>query len=257
MTKQSMPAVSTIDVDSIEDFKTADKIVLIGYFAADDKSSNTTFSEVADGLRDNFLFGATSDTALAKAEGVKQPAVVLYKTFDEGRNVFDASFDKAAIEEFARTAAIPLVGEIGPDTYSGYMASGLPLAYIFAETAEEREELATELRSIAEKHRGKINFATIDAQAFGSHGSNLNLEVGKWPAFAIQEPGSGKKFPYSQEKKITSKDIGAFAAEYISGKLSPSVKSEPIPETQDGPVHVVVAHNYDEIVLDESKDVLT
>jgi len=38
--------------------------------------------------------------------------------------------------------------------------------------------------------------------------------------------------------------------------MPPSIKSEPIPEKQDGPVTVVVANNYKDIVLDETKDVL-
>ncbi|KAI4735968.1 disulfide-isomerase, partial [Aureobasidium sp. EXF-8845] len=63
MTKQSLPAVSIVDKATIEDFKTADKVVLVGYFAADDKASNETFTAAANGLRDNFLFGATSDAA--------------------------------------------------------------------------------------------------------------------------------------------------------------------------------------------------
>lgn len=122
MTKQSMPAVSVVDKATIEDFKIADKVVLVGYFAADDKASNETFGAVASNLRDNFLFGATSDAALAKAEGVKQPAIVLYKSFDEGKTTFEEKFDKEAISTFAKTASTPLIGEVGPETYAGYMA---------------------------------------------------------------------------------------------------------------------------------------
>lgn len=122
MTKQSMPAVSLVGKDTITDFKTADKVVLVAYFAADDKSSNETFTSVANAHRDNYLFGATSDAALAEAEGVKQPSIVLYKSFDEGKNTFTEKFDKATIESFAKTSATPLVGEVGPETYSGYMA---------------------------------------------------------------------------------------------------------------------------------------
>src|SRR5438045_568695 len=79
MTKQSLPAVSTLTPETIEEFKTADKVVLIGYFAADDKASNTTFNAAADSMRDDYLFGATNDATLAQAEGVKQPSIVLYK----------------------------------------------------------------------------------------------------------------------------------------------------------------------------------
>ena len=134
--------------------------------------------------------------------------------------------------------------------------AGLPLAYIFAETPEERAELAETLRPIAQKHKGAISFATIDAKAFGAHAGNLNLEVNKWPAFAIQETVKNQKFPYDQTKKLHHKDISKFVQDFLDGKVQPSIKSEPVPEKQDGPVHVIVAHNYDEIVMDDDKDVL-
>jgi len=154
MTKQALPAVSDVTKDTLEEFKTADKVVLVAYFAADDKASNETFTSVANGLRDNFLFGATNDAALAKAEGVKQPGLVLYKSFDDGKDVFTETFDADAIRDFAKVASTPLIGEVGPETYAGYMAAGLPLAYIFAETPEEREEFAKELKPLALKHKG-------------------------------------------------------------------------------------------------------
>ena len=121
MTKQALPAVSDLTADKLEEFKTADNVVAVAYFAADDKTSNTTFSEVASSLRDDYLFGAISDADVAKAEGVKQPAIVLYKNFDEGKNTFTEKFDKEAITKFIKAAATPLVGEVGPDTYQSYM----------------------------------------------------------------------------------------------------------------------------------------
>lgn len=101
-----------------------------------------------------------------------------------------------------------------------------------------------------------INFATIDAKAFGAHAQNLNLEVGKWPAFAIQDTTNNKKFPYDQASTIAHKEIAAFVADFVGGKVEASVKSEPIPEKQEGPVTVVVAKSYNDVVLDDEKDVL-
>ncbi|KAK4924509.1 protein disulfide-isomerase precursor [Elasticomyces elasticus] len=260
MTKQSLPSVSLLQSsDALEEFKTADKVVLVGYFSKDDKTSNATFEELADELRDSFLFGATDDAALAKAEGVTQPAVVLYKTFDEGKNTFEEGFTKDKLAEFAKTASTPLIGEVGPETYAGYMAAGIPLAYIFAETQEERDSLAKTLRPVAEKVKGKLNFATIDAKAFGQHAGNLNLEVGTWPAFAIQDTQKNQKFPFTSQgsaSDLTEKKIGKFVDDFVSGAVEPSVKSEPIPEKQEGPVTVVVAKNYQDVVIDNDKDVL-
>lgn len=256
MVKQSLPAVSTITTDSLEEFKKTDKVVVVAYLSSDDKTSTETFTQAAEKLRDHYPFGSSTDAALAEAEGVKAPAIVVYKTFDEGKAVFDKKFDVEEIEKFAKTAATPLIGEVGPETYSDYMSAGIPLAYIFAETAEERTTLSEALKSIAEKHRGAINFATIDAKAFGAHAGNLNLKADKFPAFAIQETVKNQKFPFDQDKEITAEAISKFVEDFVAGKIEPSVKSEPIPETNDGPVSVVVAHTYNDIVLDDTKDVL-
>ncbi len=122
MTKQQLPAVSVLTSDSLEEFKTTDKVVVVGYFGKDDKASNTTFSAAAEALRDEYIFGATSDADLAKAEGVKQPAIVLYKDFDEGKTTFEEPLTEEAITKFTKTASTPLVGEVGPETYGSYMA---------------------------------------------------------------------------------------------------------------------------------------
>ena len=136
------------------------------------------------------------------------------------------------------------------------LQAGLPLAYIFADTPEERAELAETLKPVAEKHKGAVSFATIDAKAFGAHAANLNLEADKWPAFAIQETVKNQKFPYDQSKKLTAKDVGKFVDDFVAGTIKPSIKSEPIPEKQEGDVQVVVAHNYQDVVIDNEKDVL-
>ncbi|CAK7242554.1 MAG: protein disulfide-isomerase precursor [Sporothrix thermara] len=255
MIKQSLPAVSTITKDNLDEFKKADKVVLVAYFKADDKASNETFTKVAEKLRDNYPFAASSDAELAEAEGITVPSIVLYKDFDEGKAVFTDKFDEAAIEKFAKTASTPLIGEVGPETYSDYMSAGIPLAYIFSETAEERKELAEELKPIAEAHRGTINFATIDAKAFGAHAANLNLPTDKFPSFAIQETSKNQKYTFDIDAKITKDAIKKFVDNYVAGKIEPSIKSEPIPEKQEG-VTIVVAKNYDDIVLDDTKDVL-
>ena len=122
MVKQSLPAVSILDKDSIEEFKKAEKVVVVGYFDADDKASNETFTSIADSFRDKFLFGATNDASLAKAEGVKKPGIVLFKQFDDGKTVFSDDFDKDSIDKFVKTASVPLIGEVGPETYADYMA---------------------------------------------------------------------------------------------------------------------------------------
>ena len=279
MVKQSLPAVSSVNEENLDEVKTMDKIVIIGYIGADDKEDNNQFTSFAESQRDNYVFGVASDPVLAKTEDVKQPSVVLYKDFDEKKAVYDGKFDTDSIANWVKTASTPLVGEVNQETYFEYMTvcfffffnffylfaydrtdtpqSGIPLGYIFAQTKEEREKFVDEFKPIAEKHRGAINIATIDAQIFGAHAGNLNLDPEKFPSFAIQETsGRNSKYPYDQSKEFNAKDIGQFIQDVLDGKVEPSVKSEPIPEGQEGPVTVVVGLTYQDLVIDNDKDVL-
>lgn len=51
-------------------------------------------------------------------------------------------------------------------------------------------------------------------------------------------------------------DFRKWIQELKDGNLEPYIKSEPIPETNDGPVKVAVAKNFDEIVTKNGKDTL-
>ncbi|KAM5437613.1 protein disulfide-isomerase precursor [Microsporum ferrugineum] len=256
MVKQSLPSVSIVTAENFEETKALDKVIVVGFIGEDDKDSNKTFTALADSMRDDFLFAGTNSAELAKAEGVSLPGIVLYKEFDDRKDIYDGKIESEAIKAFIQSASTPLVGAVGPETYSSYMSAGIPLAYIFADTPEEREKYSTEFKDLAKKLKGKINFATIDAKAFGAHAANLNLVPEKFPAFAIQDTVGNKKYPFDQEKEITQDEITKFVEGVISGEIQPSVKSEPIPESNDGPVSVIVAHTYEKIVMDEEKDVL-
>jgi protein disulfide-isomerase A1 len=177
MIKQSLPAVTFVTPENFETFSKSDKVVIIGFFEADDKASNETFTAVANAQRDDFLFGATNDASLAKAEGAKVPDVLMYKSYDDPKEDYEGKFESALIEAWTKEMSVPVMGEVNPDTYTAYMSSGVPLAYIFVENDEVKTKLGELLKPIAAKVRGKLNFATIDSVAFGGHAKNLNLYV--------------------------------------------------------------------------------
>ncbi|KAK7204280.1 thioredoxin-like domain-containing protein [Myxozyma melibiosi] len=254
MTKMSLPAVSLVTKDTLEGFKTSDDVVVVGFFA--DAEANKTFDAVANVFRESFIFGATNDDALATAEGVSMPAIVMYKNYDDAKTIYTGSaFTAEELGEFVRRESVPLVGEVGPSTFSGYMQSGLPLAYIFVDNDEHKTKFSEILLPFARKFRGKMNIATIDAVKFGQHANNVNLEQ-QWPAFVIQEIESNLKYVYDQATELTAEGLEEFLESYHAGSLSPKIKSQEAPEVQDGPVVIVTANTYDELVLDEDKDVL-
>lgn len=67
---------------------------------------------------------------------------------------------------------------------------------------------------------------------------------------------SGGNAKYRFELEPTAENIQTFVTSYLSGSLTRHLKSEPIPETNDEPVKVVVGKNFDELVINNDKDVL-
>lgn len=51
-------------------------------------------------------------------------------------------------------------------------------------------------------------------------------------------------------------NLQQFLSDLEEGNLEPYQKSEPIPESNDGPVKVGVAKNFDEVVTNNGKDTL-
>ncbi|KAG0323702.1 protein disulfide-isomerase precursor [Dissophora globulifera] len=249
MKKKALPALTEIAPENLVTFSESDRVVIVGAFPKD-SAKRVTLEKIAKSYSDEYVFGVVEENPDVQGEGI-----VLYKKFDEGKNVLEGDFDEEALFDFIKVNSVPIMDEIGPNNYATYMDSGLPLAYYFFSTPEEKTQHSTEIEALAKSLKGQMNFVYIDASKFGAHAANLNLKE-SWPAFGIQNVGSGAKYPLEQEGELTIENIKALADGVLAGTVESSIKSEPIPESNDAPVKVVVAHTYKEIVEDQDKDVL-
>lgn len=164
MKKQALPAVSDVTAENHDEFKTADKVVLVAYVDESDSKTQKTFRDFADQYRDDYLFGLSTDAAAIAAANVKPPAVVMYKTFDEGRNDLEGKISSESLITFAKEHSVPLLDEISPDNFATYAEAGIPLAYIFVPANDpKREEIVKAIEPVAREHKGKINFVWIDS----------------------------------------------------------------------------------------------
>lgn len=258
--RQALPPVSDVTVDTLETFKNSDNIVIIGFWNIENQKEHDIFVEVAEQLRNDYLFGQTGQKEAADKAGVTAPAVVLYSKVEGGSvEVFNDTFEKENVIKFIKVYSVPVLGEVGPDNYSYYVDSGLPIVFLFYENEEQRNLLKSCAEPLLQKFKGQLTFAYIDAIKYGAHAENINLKE-KWPAVGIQKlvqaDGDFQKFPFDQSKEITPESFKEFITLFSEGKLTPNVKSQPIPEKNDGPVFILVADNFEEAVYDKSKDVL-
>uniref|UniRef100_A0A8C1W7E8 Protein disulfide-isomerase A3 n=1 Tax=Cyprinus carpio TaxID=7962 RepID=A0A8C1W7E8_CYPCA len=103
----------------------------------------------------------------------------------------------------------------------------------------------------------KLSFAVANKNSFSHDVSELGLDgsSGELPLVGIRT-AKGDKYVMKEEFSRDGKTLEKFLQDYFDGNLKRYLKSEPIPENNDGPVKVIVAENFDSIVNDESKDVL-
>jgi protein disulfide-isomerase A1 len=233
--------------------------VLVAY-GDDSHPIPAAFADYANTARDEYLFGQMpAGDHPSLPEGASLPAIVLYKQFDEGFAVLPPAEVQTAttgsLADFVKSNAMPLFDEITPENFGLYASQGTPIAYVFVdpEQADTLAGLVTDLTPLAKEHKGKINFVYIDGVKFVEHGKSLNLPGDNYPAFVVQDLAAQTKFPLAGT--ADAKSIREFVAKFAAGEIAPSVKSEPIPETQ-GPVYKLVADGWDELVKDDSKDIL-
>jgi protein disulfide-isomerase A1 len=257
--RQSLPAISEVTAANHSDFQKADKVVAIAYLSSSTDAPAPQFSAAAEAHRDKYLFGLTTDKEAFEAAGVTPPAVIVYRSFDEHRSEYPyppSALTQAELTGWLEELSVPIFDQVNGENYMVYASSQKPLAYLFIDPASEnKDEIIKSIRPIAQKYKPKMNFVWIDAVQFSDHGKALNLHEAKWPAFVIQDLKKQLKFPLDQSEALTPEAVSDFVSRYFEGKLEPTLKSEPVPETQDEPVYVLVGKNFEQAVFDDSKDV--
>lgn len=275
MIQQSLPPVRQV-TDVAEFVKEGDaekKPYMVQILPAKAKSGaaqNETYNDIAVAKRLTMAFySLEGEKAIAEFDklvsadlsGPDATYLVIHPGELDDVRVFEGDFEKEALIDFAANAMVPYFGDINRDTYMVYMSSSLPLGYYFHNTPEERAEFAEFFAELGKKYKGKINFVGLDATQFGRHAEILNMNPEIVPMFAIQDNSNGRKYGIDQvlHPQGPSQDtVAAFIESFLEGDVDPIVKSEPLPTEEEVAAQAVrklVAHNYDEVLGDLSKDI--
>ncbi len=100
----------------------------------------------------------------------------------------------------------------------------------------------------------KLNFAVSNKDDFMSETSEFGLTMltGDKPKVGVQV---GKK-KYVMSEEFSVENFEKFLKDYEAGKVEAYLKSEDVPASNDKPVKVAVAKNFEELVTNSAKDVL-
>ncbi|KUJ07474.1 thioredoxin-like protein [Mollisia scopiformis] len=260
LTRQTSPPVSIITADTMQDFKASNEVVVVAYLTGADERLHDAFISFATEMRDDFLFGVTCDEILHQKEQIKRPSIVVYNSFEDENKVHELSDDRDLMRAFVKAATRPLIVEFRPELHDSYFKARLPLGYIFIDSSKDRERLSKMVRPLAKKYNDEILFGTVDKkdmERFPTWADYLWFsDVKHWPSFTIREPIKNLRFPFDEQKELSYQELSEFVETFRKGHLKPEVKSQPVPDVQKSPVLDVVGLTYDEIVLEDEKDVL-
>jgi len=257
MEKQNSPAFTELaNADAIKNFIGKD-VTAIGFFSGASGADYEAFIATAGALRNDYSFGVVTQNAasLARANGAAAPGVVVFKPFGEDNAVFDGEFTQEKLTAFVNGEAFPLIGEIGPENYQKYLERKVPLVWFFVEVGTEATTtLLATAGQVAKDFKGKLSFVHLDGVRWADHAKNFGVK-GKPPGVVIEDRTKNKNFVFDQEKTLSASELRSWAQSFVDGTLQATVKSQEIPETNDAPVKILVGKNFDQIVMDETKDV--
>jgi len=251
-------------VGDVNSFIEKDEVGVVGYFTSDDSPLKATFLKVANKLREKVRFAHSVAPEVIEKFG-KKDNIVLYRAknlknkFEPDHAEFDGSHsDDKQLETFINKAYHGLVGHRTGDTSSNFEPPFV-IAYFkvdYKKNPKGTNYWRNRILKVAIEHKDKgITFGISDKDEFTQEINEYGFEyvAGDKPVVAAKN-AKNQKFVLQGEFSIES--FNKFVQDFHDGKLEPYLKSEAIPKSNDGPVKVGVAKNFDELVINNDKDVL-
>ncbi|KAJ7104693.1 hypothetical protein C8R44DRAFT_843241 [Mycena epipterygia] len=239
-----VPEVTALN---LEEFKEADKVVVVAFLATSAGAPAAAFSAVKEKHHHRISFGLSTDPEAAAAAQVDVPAMISFND----------------LEDWINELAMPMLGELSELTvkyYVGYSEtshSHRPVASIVLDpTDESTEALISSLMPVASKYRSAMVFVWIDAHTFKNNTYRFyGLSEPKWPSFVIGDTVTKRYFPYDQSKTVDAMNVEEWFKQYLGGHLVSAPRTQPIREDQTASVYELVGAEFDSVVFDDSKDV--
>lgn len=263
MLKQAGPVSKELETaEDIGKFIEGDRAIVIGFFP-EGGDAKAEFEKAANSLFEDFKFGFTSSADAAKAYDQTEDAVVLFRPpklnskMEDNSVKYDGPIKKFKLEKFIKDNANGLCGHLTSDNSDQFKK---PLVTVYFDVDFKRNAKGTNywrnrVMKVAKQQTEEIFFAVASTTDFSRELDEYGLDSEQKDKPQVTITGKkGEK--YKMEEAFSVDNLAAFVTKFLAGEVEQYLKSEAVPESNDGPVKVVVAKTFDEIVNDDSKDVL-
>lgn len=260
LSKKTGPAAKELEsIEAAEEFLKENNVAVVGFFGDRDSAEAKAFLATANSV-DDYPFAITKNEEVYKKYEASCGKVILFKNFDDGKAVFDGTFDEASLKKFVVAQAMPLVVDFNHDSaqkiFGGEIKSHLLM--FLSKEAGDFEKYSEPSKEVAKKFREQILFVSINADE-EDHARILEFfgmkkeEVPSMRIIQLQEDMAKFK---PENKDLSPESIETFVQKFLDGKLKQHLLSQELPEDWDKTsVKTLVATNFDDIAFDKSKDV--
>lgn len=214
-------AVSEVDAESLNAFKSIDETVFIAFLDAADEPPRLAFADAASRFRDEFTFGVVVDADALASEGLEAPVVKCYKSIDGDTQFHRGSLDLEALEVFVKEASRPVIGELLPHNHQRFLDRGWPMIYIFGNTEAQRNELRNSLKKMARGQYDALTMVTVDPLEFPDLQEKLGLELGVFPSGAVHRLSKNRIYPYPKGLPVTPNALQKWGLDVLQGRVKP------------------------------------
>eukprot|EP00922_Rhytidocystis_sp_ex-Travisia-forbesii_P072514 GHVS01108109.1.p1 GENE.GHVS01108109.1~~GHVS01108109.1.p1 ORF type:complete len:511 (+),score=132.79 GHVS01108109.1:218-1750(+) len=243
--KMTGAAVSELDAVELGKLKeTKPAVVFAGMLKKKESDLHKLFEKAADAHRHvgRFVTSFSDDHAdnIVVIRGDEEEVPFTGKTEEE-------------LKAFVNEESFALFGPINGENFKNYAERSQELIWFCGEE-KDFSAIKSPVRDAAKKYRSEYSFVWLDTEHFRGHAENA-LGVTEFPALVYQSKKGRFLMPDATHMQDGEK-IVSFLEDVKSGKIEKSLKSEPLPASNDAPVKVVVGKNFEDLVLQKDKDVL-
>lgn len=258
--KTGPPAKTLSSADEAKNFKDSAKVTIVGYWSDVESAPAKAYLEAA-AQTDEHPFGITSDSSVASELGIEAEGVVLFKSFDEGKNVLDEEVTTDSVRKFVVANSLPIVVEFSHETAKKIFGGEIKAHNLLFISKKESnyDSILEAFKAAAKEFKGRVLFVTIDTEVEDHERimEYFGLKKADTPElrFIKLEEEMTKFKP--ETKELTHDNIKEFVQKVLDGKIREQLLSQDLPEDWDkNPVKVLVSTNFDSVALDKAKDVL-
>jgi len=247
--KKTGPA--SVDLKSVEQAETliGNSELVAVFFGPTGTEEYENFLKVAHQY-DDVAFAHSGEQSVAEKFEAPVNSVVLFKKFDEGKNVHTGANDVETVKNFIEENKNPTVFGFDQKVAQKIFGEGLDALFLIVGNDEAGSKAESHFRSLGKDLKGKIALSVAKIEE--NFGQRLAEYIGvakeHLPAIRLVRP-SKNNLKYLFEHEITAENIKGFFNDFVENKLKPFFKSEPVPEpAHDENVRVLVGKNWEEVV---------